>query len=141
MDNSTDAPGLLPGQSPPLSAVNATEQDGVLVIATALGLVFALISSFIRLFVRLEFSSRFAKDDVASFFSTVSQFGAVWLTCPPALCAADAADQVLAIVQSSVVFVAISKGFGKTLARSRRSTCRRGRRYARGPCLLGYLPP
>ncbi len=74
MDNSTATAtgGLLPGQAPPLGAISDTKQDGVLIITAALGLVFALISSLIRLFIRYEFSSRFAKDDVASFFSMVS---------------------------------------------------------------------
>jgi hypothetical protein len=43
-------------------------------IATALGLTFALISLLIRVFVRLGFRNQFARDDVAAAIAMVSPY-------------------------------------------------------------------
>ncbi|KAG4415819.1 hypothetical protein IFR04_011053 [Cadophora malorum] len=45
--------GLLPGQSAPLSTITSTDQSGVVLIATALGLAFALVSLLIRVYVQM----------------------------------------------------------------------------------------
>jgi hypothetical protein len=41
-------------------------------IATSLGLAFALISLVIRIFIRIDFRQAFARDDVAAVASMVS---------------------------------------------------------------------
>jgi hypothetical protein len=61
---SSNATDLLPGQSAPLTVITPTDQRGVVLIATALSLSFTLISLLIRLFIRLEFRQRFARDDL-----------------------------------------------------------------------------
>jgi hypothetical protein len=70
--NDSDPSALLPNQSPPLSVITATDQRGVVLIATALSLSFALISMLIRLFIRLEFRHRFARDDAVAVVAMVS---------------------------------------------------------------------
>lgn len=55
---------LLPGQSPPLSVITPTDQGGVVLIVTALGMIFALISIIIRVYIRLQLRNAFARDDV-----------------------------------------------------------------------------
>jgi hypothetical protein len=77
MDNNSSSPGLpepslLPGQSAPLTVITPTNQSGIVIIATALALVFALVSVLLRLFIRVEFRQRFAGDDVATFISMAS---------------------------------------------------------------------
>jgi hypothetical protein len=65
---------LLPGQSPPLTVITSTDQSGVVLIATALALIFALISLLIRIFIRREFRNDFARDDIVAAVSIVSPF-------------------------------------------------------------------
>jgi hypothetical protein len=68
-------PSLLPGQSPPLMVISSTDRGGVILIATALGLAFALVSLFIRAYVRYGFSpGRFAWDDGFIFAAVVRLF-------------------------------------------------------------------
>ena len=62
---SSQATGLLPGQSPPLTVITSTDHSGFVLIATTLGLVFTLVSLLIRVYVRYECSNSFARDDVA----------------------------------------------------------------------------
>ncbi|KFY38630.1 hypothetical protein V494_04294 [Pseudogymnoascus sp. VKM F-4513 (FW-928)] len=85
-------PVLAPGQSPPLTVISPTNQSGVLLIVTALGLVFALVSILIRLYIRLQIRHAYERDDTAV-----------------------AVAMVFSIIQSSVVFVEVSKGYGKTI--------------------------
>ncbi|KAM7210231.1 hypothetical protein V8F06_014383 [Rhypophila decipiens] len=85
-------PILLPGQSPPLTVVTATDQTGVVIIAAVLALIFAFISIFIRLFIRSRFQNEFAKDDTAALIALG-----------------------LFVVQSGLFFGAVSFGFGKTM--------------------------
>lgn len=75
---------------PPLKAVTATDQGGVLAITASLGLVFGVISLLIRTYVRIECRASFGRDDYTAF-----------------------ASMVVALLQSVVVFLAISRGFGK----------------------------
>jgi hypothetical protein len=93
MDNTTSPPEptLLPGQSAPLTVITATDQGGVVIIATALALVFALVSVLLRLFVRVEFRHRWSGDDLAAMSS-----------------------MVLLTTQTALVFAAVSHGLGKT---------------------------
>lgn len=101
--------GLLPGQSAPLTVITATDQSGIVLIATALGLSFAIISFIIRIYIRLEFRHQFSRDDVVCAFAMVSPY---WRVSGRSI----DTRQVFAVIQSSTVFVAVSKGFGKTLA-------------------------
>jgi len=64
--------GLLPGQSAPFTVITSTDQSGVVLIATSLGLGFAIISILLRIFIRLEFRNQIAKDDVLAFSAMVS---------------------------------------------------------------------
>jgi hypothetical protein len=72
MDSNTT--GLLPGQSPPLTVITSTDRSGIVLIATALGLIFAIISLLIRLFIRLEFRHQFARDDIAAALAMVCPY-------------------------------------------------------------------
>ena len=67
----TNGTNLLPGQSPPLTIITSTDQSGVVLIATALALIFAIISILIRVFIRFEFRSDFARDDIVAAISLV----------------------------------------------------------------------
>ena len=70
------APSLLPGQSPPLVVISPTEKGGVIIITTALGLAFVLVSLLIRAYVRYGFSpGRFAWDDGLILAAAVSSLG------------------------------------------------------------------
>jgi len=69
--NATDSSTSGSRHAPPLVVITDTDQSGILIIAGALGLVFAVISILIRLFIRYEFRTRFSKDDVACFASMV----------------------------------------------------------------------
>ncbi len=60
---------LSPGQSAPLTKITATDQSGVVLIATALGLAFALISVLIRAYVQIGIRT---SADVAASCSMVS---------------------------------------------------------------------
>ncbi|KUJ14945.1 uncharacterized protein LY89DRAFT_649533 [Mollisia scopiformis] len=84
---------LLPGQSAPLEVLTATDQSGVILIAAALGLIFAIISLLIRVYLQLEVRHHVARDDAAVLLAMLVFVG-----------------------QSSAVFVEVSKGFGKTLS-------------------------
>jgi hypothetical protein len=69
---SYDGTQLLPGQSPPLEVITATDQRGVIIIATTLGLIFASISLLIRLYLQLEIRHQVGRDDVAVLLAMVS---------------------------------------------------------------------
>lgn len=71
---SSNGTGLLPGQSPPLTVITSTNQSGIVLIATVLGLAFALISLLIRLFIRLEFRHQFARDDIVAALAMVGPY-------------------------------------------------------------------
>lgn len=63
MDSTT--PVVAPGQSPPLTVISSTDQGGVVLIITALGMVFALVSILIRLYIRLQIRHTYEHDDTA----------------------------------------------------------------------------
>jgi len=60
---SPQATGLLQEQSAPVTIITSTDRSGLVLIAIALGLAFALVSLLIRVYVRREFSHQFARDD------------------------------------------------------------------------------
>jgi hypothetical protein len=69
-------PSLLPGQNPPLLVISTTDKGGVIIITTALGLAFVIVSLLIRAYVRYGFSpGRFAWDDGLILAATVSSLG------------------------------------------------------------------
>jgi hypothetical protein len=92
MSGAPPAGGLLPGESAPLATVTPTDRRGLVAIATALALVFSLISIVIRAYVRYQFSNSFGTDD-----------------------AVIAVAFLVSIFQSTTVFIEVSKGFGQTL--------------------------
>jgi hypothetical protein len=63
---------LLPGQSPPISIITATDQSGVVLIATALALTIALISLLMRVYMQLQIRHQYASDDFIAMGSMVS---------------------------------------------------------------------
>ncbi len=104
-DNGTS---LLDGQSPPLAVITSTDQTGVLLIVTALGLAFALVFLLIRVYLQLEVRHSISYDDVtvgAAFVSPTHRNRRQTLD----------SVQVVAIFQAAAVFVAASKGFGKIM--------------------------
>lgn len=92
MSGAPPAGGLLPGQSAPLATITPTDHRGLVAIATALSLVFAFVSIVIRAYVRYQFSNSFGADDVV--------IGVTFL---------------FSVFQSITVFIAVGKGFGRTL--------------------------
>ncbi|KAH8878999.1 hypothetical protein GQ53DRAFT_739354 [Thozetella sp. PMI_491] len=60
--------------APPLVAITATDQTGIVFIVTALALIFSMVSMFIRLYIRLQFRQEFFRDDVTSIVAVVSGF-------------------------------------------------------------------
>ena len=82
----------MPGQSAPLATITSTDHRGLVAIATALGLIFSLISLVIRGYVRYEFSNSFGADDVV-------------------ICVAF----LFSIFQSATVFIEVGKGFGREI--------------------------
>lgn len=68
-------PVLAPGQSPPLTVISPTNQGGVVLIITALGMVFALVSILIRLYIRLQIRHAYERDDTAVAIAMVGIYG------------------------------------------------------------------
>ena len=64
------APTTLPGISPPLGLITATDQRGLAAIVTALALSFALISFLIRVYVRIK-NGPIQQDDIVLTLSVV----------------------------------------------------------------------
>lgn len=62
---------LLPGQSAPLEVITATDQSGVILIVTALGLIFAIISLLIRIYLQYEIRHQISRDDAAVLLAMV----------------------------------------------------------------------
>lgn len=63
---------LLPGQSPPISIITATDKSGVVLIATALALAIALISLLMRFYMQSQIRHQYAPDDMVAMGSMVS---------------------------------------------------------------------
>ncbi|KAJ5772911.1 hypothetical protein N7457_007807 [Penicillium paradoxum] len=86
-------PYVPPGQSPPFEVVDDLHHGAWLIITAALGLVVSLACLLIRLYVRLMLIPPFARDDWVMLSATA-----------------------FAVVQSSLVFYACSRGFGTSLS-------------------------
>ncbi|KAK1144231.1 hypothetical protein N8T08_005644 [Aspergillus melleus] len=87
---SFDTPILIPsGYSPPFEVVDDLHHGAWVIIATALGLVVALVSFLIRVYVRIALNPPFAVDDGVLL--------------------------VVAVIQSTLLFLAVSKGFGTAM--------------------------
>ena len=69
---SAPAPTATAGTIPPLTAITPTNQSGVVLIGTALALIFSLVSLLIRLYIRLQLRYQFSCDDAASVGAVVS---------------------------------------------------------------------
>ncbi|CAI7619773.1 unnamed protein product [Penicillium glandicola] len=86
-------PYVPPGQSPPFEVVDDLHHGAWVIITAALGLVVSLVCFLIRLYVRLMLIPPFARDDWVLLGATV-----------------------IAVVQSSLVFYACSRGFGTSIS-------------------------
>ncbi|KAJ5136810.1 hypothetical protein N7448_005364 [Penicillium atrosanguineum] len=85
-------PYVPPGQSPPFEVVDEYHHGAWIIITAALGLVVSLACFLIRLYVRLMLIPPFARDDFVLLGATI-----------------------MAIVQSSLIFYACSRGFGTSI--------------------------
>ncbi len=64
--SSTSAPSI-----PPLAAITPTDHTGIVLIGTALALVFSVVSMLIRIYIRLQFRHEFSLDDISSISAVV----------------------------------------------------------------------
>ncbi|GFF26139.1 hypothetical protein IFM61606_09654 [Aspergillus udagawae] len=85
-------PYVPPGQSPPFQVVDDLHHGAWIIITAAFGLVVSLVCLLIRVYVRLALSPPFAYDDYVLLGATV-----------------------VAIAQSTLIFVAASQGFGTSI--------------------------
>ncbi|KAJ6128479.1 hypothetical protein N7471_009696 [Penicillium samsonianum] len=86
-------PYVPPGQSPPFEVVDDLHHGAWVIITAALGLVVSLVCFLIRLYVRLMLIPPFARDDWVLLGATAT-----------------------AVVQSSLIFYACSRGFGTSIS-------------------------
>lgn len=99
---------LPPEYSPPAAVVTSTDHGGWITITTALGLLFVLFFLALRVFIRTGISPRFGYDDTVLGIATVR-------TAEQPVSARDAnGKQVTSVAQAAVVFLQVSKGFGKS---------------------------
>ncbi|KAH8770203.1 hypothetical protein F5882DRAFT_411675 [Hyaloscypha sp. PMI_1271] len=84
---------LLPGQSAPIAIITATDQSGIVLIATALALAIAFTSLLMRGYMQLQIRHQFSHDDFIAMGS-----------------------MLFSLLQSITVFIEVSKGFGKTIS-------------------------
>jgi hypothetical protein len=104
-------PYVPPGQSPPFQVVDDLHHGAWIIITAALGLVVSLVCLLIRLYVRLALSPPFAYDDYVLLGATVS------LHKTPVYILLMTSDiQVVAIAQSTLIFEAVSQGFGTSIS-------------------------
>lgn len=59
------------GYYQPFAVISENDHAGWIIIASALGLAMVLITSIIRIFIRLEFGQKFGVDDVLLAAATV----------------------------------------------------------------------
>ncbi|KAJ5164590.1 uncharacterized protein N7500_006420 [Penicillium coprophilum] len=86
-------PYVPPGQSPPFEVVDDLHHGAWVIITAAMGLVMSLACFLIRLYVRLMLIPPFARDDWVLLGATA-----------------------VAVVQSSLIFYACSRGFGTSIS-------------------------
>jgi len=136
MDSSTSLPEptLLPGHSPPLTAITPTDQRGIVIIATSLSLVFGLVSVLLRLFIRREFRQPFFGDDVATVMSMVGFTYACSTTSTPELTEARSSWPYRLVLSLLVCLMVLVKHEKMSQARNSSS----GRRYG-SSCILDLL--
>ena len=70
MDSNSSS--LLPGQAPPIAVITATDQSGIVLIATTLALAIAIVSLLIRVYMQLQIRHQFSRDDFITMGSMVS---------------------------------------------------------------------
>lgn len=92
MSNSNYGPIVPEGQYPPFAVVTPDDHSAWIIIAAALGMISSLVFGAIRIFVRQTISPQYGLDDITLATSTI-----------------------LAIIQSSIILGACSKGLGKSL--------------------------
>jgi hypothetical protein len=71
MDSNSSS--LLPGQAPPIAVITATDQSGIVLIATTLALAIAIVSLLMRVYVQLQIRHQFSRDDFIAMGSLVSE--------------------------------------------------------------------
>lgn len=71
MDSNSSS--LLPGQAPPFAVITATDQSGIVLIATTLALAIAIVSLLMRVYMQLQIRHQFSRDDFVAMGSTVSE--------------------------------------------------------------------
>jgi hypothetical protein len=80
----SNSTSLLPGQSAPIAVITATDQSGIVLIATTLALAVALVSLLMRVYMQLQIRHQFSNDDFITMGSMVSGKStfdsAEWLT-------------------------------------------------------------
>ena len=70
----SNSPVLAPGQSAPLTVISPTDQGGVVLIVTALGMIFAIVSILIRMYIRLQLRHIFEHDDSVVMIAMVGRY-------------------------------------------------------------------
>jgi hypothetical protein len=70
MDSNSSA--LLPGQAAPIAVITATDQSGIVLIATTLALAIAIVSLLMRVYMQLQIRHQFSRDDFIAMGSMVS---------------------------------------------------------------------
>jgi hypothetical protein len=71
MDSNSSA--LLPGQAAPIAVITATDQSGIVLIATTLALAIAIVSLLMRVYMQLQIRHQFSRDDFIAMGSMVSE--------------------------------------------------------------------
>lgn len=97
------------GYSPPTTIVTEFDHSGWLTVTTALGLCVVLLFYAIKLYILTEFSLPFRRDDAVLALATVP------CDCVPHESCIPDQRQVFFIVQTSVTFVQVERGFGKSI--------------------------
>jgi len=64
---------LLPGQGAPIAIITATDQSGIVLIATALALAISLTSLLMRAYMQLQIRHQFSQDDYLTMGSMVNK--------------------------------------------------------------------
>lgn len=96
-----------PTISAPVAMITPDNHGGLVLITNAFGLILVLIFLVIRILARVIISPPFDKDDLALVVATVGQ---ETLSLRRSL----TSFQAFCIIHSSLVFAAVSHGFGKT---------------------------
>ena len=109
---SASGPAVPPGQSPPFTVITDTDHSGWIIIAAALGLACILLFSAIRVFVRCTVGPVVGLDDT---FLSVSTVRLIPAESHKSFRPAHVDIKVLAVIQSSIILGAASRGLGKSV--------------------------